>query len=76
MLHWKTKEEIGEGSKYNQDEHNKNQYNSLIVIDDHETNTMRTKYLMRDVWDIDKLLDLNEYLNDVILEIKNRRNNY
>ena len=65
-----TKEEMGEGYQYNQDEHNDNEYNSLVVIDEHETNTMRTKYLIRDVWDIDKLLDLKNHLDDIILERK------
>jgi hypothetical protein len=45
MLHWKTKEEMGEGYQYNQDEHSDNEYNSLVVLDEHEVNTMRTKYL-------------------------------
>jgi len=70
MLHWKTREEMGEGYQYNQDEHDENQYNSLVVIDEHETNTMRTKYLIRDLWDINKLLDLKNHLDDIILERK------
>ena len=70
MIHWKTKQEMGEGYQYNQDEHNDNEYNSLVVIDEHETNTMRTKYLIRDVWDMDKLLDLKNHLDDIILEGK------
>ncbi len=70
MLHWKTREEMGEGYQYNQDEHDENQYNSLVVIDEHETNTMRTKYLIRDVWDMNKLLDLKNHLDDIILERK------
>tara|TARA_R100001015_G_C4548249_1_gene110716 strand:+ start:299 stop:514 length:216 start_codon:yes stop_codon:yes gene_type:complete len=70
MIHWKTKQEMGEGYQYNQDEHNDNEYNSLIVIDEHETNTMRTKYLIRDVWDMDKLLDLKNHLDDIINERK------
>jgi hypothetical protein len=70
MIHWKTKEEMGKGYQYNQDEHNDNEYNSLVVIDEHETNTMRTKYLIRDVWDMDKLLDLKNHLDDIILERK------
>tara|TARA_E500000318_G_C3558966_1_gene212463 strand:- start:43 stop:261 length:219 start_codon:yes stop_codon:yes gene_type:complete len=70
MIHWKTKEEMGEGYQFNQDEHNDNEYNSLVVIDEHETNTMRTKYLIRDVWDMDKILDLKKHLDDVVLERK------
>ena len=68
MLHWKTKEEMGEGYQYNQDEHNDNEYNSLVVIDGHETNTMRTKYLIRDVWDLEKLIELKIHLDDIINE--------
>jgi len=70
MLHWKTKQEMGEGYQYNQDEHNDNEYNSLVVIDEHETNNMRTKYLIRDVWDMDTLLDLKIHLDDIINERK------
>jgi len=31
---------------------------------------MRTKYLIRDVWDVDKLVDLKNHLDDIILERK------
>ena len=68
MIHWKTKEEMGEGYQYNQDEHNDNEYNSLVVIDGHETNTMRTKYLIRDVWDLEQLVNLKIHLDDIIKE--------
>ena len=70
MLHWKTKQEMGEGYQLNQDEHKDNEYNYLAVIDGHENNTMRTKYLIRDVWDMDKLVDLKNHLDDIILEGK------
>ena len=66
MKHWKTKEEMGEGYQYNEKEHNDNEYNSLVVIDEHETNTMRTKYLIRDIWDKDTLVELKDYLDDII----------
>jgi hypothetical protein len=68
MKHWYTKEEMGEGFQYNQEEHDDNQYNSLVIIDEHEENTMRTKYLMRDVWDMEKLLDLKKHLDNIILD--------
>jgi len=68
MIHWKTKQEMGEGYQYNQDEHNDNEYNSLVVIDGHETNTMRTKYLIRDVWELEKLIELKIHLDDIINE--------
>ena len=70
MIHWKTKQEMCAGYQYNQDEHNDNEYNSLVVIDEHETNNMRTKYLIRDVWDMDTLLDLKIHLDDNINERK------
>ena len=68
MKHWYTKEEMGEGFYYNQEEHNTYQYNSLITLDEHERNTMRTKYLIRDVWDMEKLLDLKKHLDNIILD--------
>ena len=68
MKHWDTKEEMGEGFQYNQEEHDDNQYNSLVVISEHEQNTMRTKYLIRDVWDMEKLLDLKKHLDNIILD--------
>ena len=68
MIHWKTKEEMGEGYQYNQDEHWVNEYNSLVVLDEHETNTMRTKYLIRDVWDLEQLVNLKIHLDDIINE--------
>jgi len=66
MRHWKTKEEMGDGYQYNEKEHTENEYNSLVVIDEHETNTMRTKYLIRDIWDKDTLVELKDYLDDII----------
>jgi hypothetical protein len=68
VLHWKTKEEMGEGYQYNQDEHSDNEYNSLVVLDEHEANTMRTKYLIRDVWDLEQLVNLKIHLDDIIKE--------
>ena len=72
MIHWKTKEEMGNGFKYDEQEHKEVSYNSLLTIDKHEENTMRTKYLIRDVWsgDVKKLLDLKEHLDDVLTELE------
>ena len=70
MIHWKTKQEMGEGYQLNQDEHKDNEDNYLFAIDEHETNNMRTKYLIRDVWDMDTLLDLKIHLDDIINERK------
>tara|TARA_R100001198_G_C5103171_1_gene134316 strand:- start:215 stop:502 length:288 start_codon:yes stop_codon:yes gene_type:complete len=71
MKHWKTNEEMGEGYQYNEKEHKQNQYNSLLVVDKHENNTMRTKYLIRDVWDLDTLIDLKVHLDDIIQDKAN-----
>ena len=70
MLHWKTKQEMGEGYQLNQDEHKDNEYNYLVVIDEHENNTMRTKYLIRDGWELEELIDLKIHLDDIINERK------
>ena len=70
MLHWKTKEEMGEGFAFNQEEHNKNQYNTLTNPYPFEQSTMRTKYLIRDVWDLEQLYGLKEMLDE---EIMNRQ---
>tara|TARA_R110000772_G_scaffold168535_1_gene280300 strand:- start:968 stop:1204 length:237 start_codon:yes stop_codon:yes gene_type:complete len=72
MIHWKTKEEMGNGFKYDEQEHKEVSYNSLLTIDKHEENTMRTKYLIRDVWsgDVKKLLDLKEHLDTVLTELE------
>jgi hypothetical protein len=72
MIHWKTKEEMGNGFKYDEQEHKEVSYNSLLTIDKHEENTMRTKYLIRDVWsgDVKKLLDLKKHLDDVLTELE------
>ena len=70
MLHWKTKQEMGEGYQLNQDEHKDNEYNYLVVIDEHENNTMRTKYLIRCVSVLEELIDLKIHLDDIINERK------
>lgn len=70
MLHWKTKQEMGEGYQLNEEEHKDNKYNYLVVVDEHETNTMRTKYLIRDVWELEELIDLKMHLDDIINERK------
>ena len=75
MIHWKTKEEMGEGYQYNQDEHSDNEYNSLVVLDEHETNTMRTMYLIRDAgWTRKQLIDLKVHLDDAIMETEETDN--
>ena len=75
MIHWKTKEEMGEGYQLNQDEHKDNEYNYLVVLDEHETNTMRTMYLIRDAgWTRKQLIDLKVHLDDAIMETEETDN--
>tara|TARA_R110002012_G_scaffold135637_1_gene289534 strand:+ start:254 stop:478 length:225 start_codon:yes stop_codon:yes gene_type:complete len=66
MKHWKTNEDMGEGFHYDEKHHKMNEYNSLIHVDTHEETTMRTKYLIRDIWDIQQLEELQRHLQDVI----------
>ena len=68
MIHWKTNEEMGSGFKFNQKTHEEFDYNSLEKISKHEYNTMRTRYLIRDWWSLDKLKNLKEFLDNEIAE--------
>ena len=63
MIHWKTKEEMGDGFQFTQSEHSEVQYNALVKVEPHEKNVMRTKYLVRDWWDNDKLVKLRDHIN-------------
>ena len=68
MLHWKTREEMGDGFMFNKSEHSDTQYNSLQAIQPHEKNTMRTKYLVRDWWSKKQLIELRDFINETIEE--------
>jgi len=68
MIHWKTKEEMGEGFQFNQAEHSEVQYNSLISVKPQEENIMRTFYLVRDWWDKNDLIKLRNYIDEQIRE--------
>jgi|TARA_R110000796_G_scaffold249849_1_gene378111 hypothetical protein len=68
MKHWKTKEDMGGGFTYNQKDHKKLQYNSLAKVKPHEKNTMRTCYLIRDVWTNEQVLTLFDYITFVTEE--------
>lgn len=72
MKHWKTKEEMGNGFQYDENEHKSISYNSLLNVEKHEENIMRTRYLIRDVWsgDAKKLVELKEYLDGVLEEME------
>ena len=66
MLHWKTKQEIGNGYQYNEQEHQELSYNSLLTVGKHEQNTMRTNYLVRDIWSNKQIIELRDYINSII----------
>tara|TARA_R110002167_G_scaffold349553_1_gene561485 strand:- start:308 stop:520 length:213 start_codon:yes stop_codon:yes gene_type:complete len=68
MIHWKTKEEMGEGFQFNQAEHSEVQYNSLISVKPQEENIMRTFYLVRDWWNKNDLIKLRNYIDEQIRE--------
>ena len=67
MKHWKTREEMGEGFQFNELEHEKNNYNSLEKIQPHEKNIMRTLYLIRDIWNLKQLKELQIELEEAIV---------
>ena len=66
MLHWKTKQEMGNGYQYNEQEHQELSYNSLLTVVKHEQNTMRTNYLVRDIWSNKQIIELRDYINSII----------
>tara|TARA_R100000388_G_C7194154_1_gene135021 strand:- start:439 stop:657 length:219 start_codon:yes stop_codon:yes gene_type:complete len=68
MLHWKTREDMGDGFMFNRAEHSDVQYNSLLKIESHEKNIMRTKYLIRDWWSKEQLKELQDFINETIKE--------
>ena len=68
MLHWKTREEMGDGFMFNRSDHSDTQYNSLQVVEPHEKNIMRTKYLVRDWWSKKQLIELRDFINETIEE--------
>ena len=68
MIHWETKEEMGEGFQFNQSEHSEVQYNALVKVEPHEKNVMRTYYLVRDWWSNKQLFELRNFINDTLRE--------
>ena len=72
MKHWKTQIDMGGGFQYNQKEHEKLSYNSLLNVEKHEENTMRTNYLVRDIWNKKQIIELRDFINE---EIKNKEAN-
>ena len=70
MIHWKTKEEMGDGFMFNKAEHSDTKYNSLQAVSNHEKNIMRTKYLVRDWWTTKQLEELRDFINETLIERK------
>ena len=66
MKHWKTKDEMGNGFQYDEKEHEKLEYNSLLNVEKHEENIMRTNYLVRDIWNDKQIIELRDYINSII----------
>ena len=57
---------MGNGYQYNEQEHKELSYNSLTTVDKHEENTMRTNYLIRDIWNDKQIIELRDYINSII----------
>ena len=62
MKHHKTKEEMGNGFLFNEEEHKENYYNSLSKVRPEEKNIMRTYYLIRDWWSDEDLIKLQDFI--------------
>ena len=65
MIHWKTKEEMGDGFQFTQSEHSV-QYNALVKVEPQEENIMRTYYLVRDWWSDDQLFKLRDHIDSIL----------
>ena len=48
------------------------EYNSLLNVEKHEENIMRTNYLVRDVWNKKQIIELRDFINE---EIENKEAN-
>ena len=68
MKHWVTEQEMGEGFQFNEKDHKENGYNSLEKPMEHETNLMRTYYLIRDVWNKETKEALKDFLDNNLTE--------
>jgi hypothetical protein len=68
MIHWKTNEQMGNGFQHTKKQHKEFEYNSLIKVEPHEKNLMRTYYLIRDIWNKKQILELKKYINQHLKE--------
>jgi|TARA_R110000823_G_scaffold76845_1_gene175487 hypothetical protein len=68
MKHWKTNEEMGEGFQYNKVEHFGYKYNSLIKTNPEDNFTMRTKYIIQDIWSNEQIKDLIIHCKQILQE--------
>ena len=73
MKHWKTNEEMGSGFKFDKGTHEQFHYNCLEKISKHEHDIIRTMYLIRDWWSLDKLKELKCFLDNEIEEKENEK---
>ena len=66
MKHYKTNQEIGTGFQYDENSHQELSYNSLLTVEKHEENTMRTNYLIRDIWNDKQIIGLRDFIDSII----------
>ena len=70
MKHHYTKEEMGKGFAHNEIEHKENDYNYLMDVELYEKNTLRTHYLIRDIWTKKQLMQLYDFLHQNLKELE------
>tara|TARA_R110002126_G_scaffold241877_1_gene385183 strand:- start:108 stop:323 length:216 start_codon:yes stop_codon:yes gene_type:complete len=66
MKHYKTNQDIGNGFQYDENSHQELSYNSLLTVEKHEENTMRTNYLIRDIWNDKQIIELRDFIDSII----------
>ena len=73
MKHWKTNKEMGFGFRYSKETHQEFHYNYLEKVSKHERDIIRTMYLIRDWWNLDKLKELKCFIDNEIEEKENEK---
>jgi hypothetical protein len=76
MKHWATNQEMGSGFKHSKKTHEEYNTNSLEKISEHEYNTVRTRYLIRDWWSLDQLKELKDFLDGEIADQEDEYGEY
>ena len=59
---------MGDGFQYNENKHHYYEYNSLLFPKSEDKNTMRTKYLIQDVWSNKQIKDLIIHCKQILKE--------